>query len=122
MRWPFRKKPIPKPVRSRIRPGASVFHCVIQLGDTDSRQTVSSELLERLIQATKQPALGALDRHFGTESWCSEISTHASLEGPAIYFNLDLAVQPGETVASMSELVDGEFRRRWNAAIQRLLT
>ena len=94
---------------------------VVQAGETAGGRTVSVDLLERLVQATKQPALEALDRYFGTDAWCPKITTNCSVEGPVAYFTLYLVIQHGETQASMAALVDGEFRRRWSAAAQQLL-
>ncbi|MDX3186808.1 hypothetical protein PV458_00185 [Streptomyces sp. MN03-5084-2B] len=97
------------------------FLCIVHVGEPAGGRMVSADLLDRLVQATKQPALEALDRRFGTDAWCPQITTHASLEGPSAGFSLHLVVQPGETPASMSDLVDDEFRRRWVVAVQRLL-
>jgi hypothetical protein len=122
MPWPSRKKPTPEPAPAQTRPEPTAFHCVIELGDTKRGHKVSSELVEQLVQAIREPALTALDRRFAGESWCSKVETAASLEGPTISFILDLAVPPGETMASMNKLVNDEFGRRWNAAAQQLLT
>lgn len=111
MRWPFRRKSRPKPD----------FLCVVSVGYPDSTDTVSGDLLGQLVEATKQPALDALDSHFLTESWCSKITANASREGPVVYFSLEVTIQPGETSASMNDLVNDEFHRRWNVAAQRLL-
>ena len=97
------------------------FHLVLEVGDTESRKTVPQETLDQLVRATKQPALAALDRRFGGESWCSEIHTHASLEGPVIYFNLDITLPPGQTLPGMQSLVSAEFRHRWAEAASRFL-
>jgi hypothetical protein len=94
---------------------------MIEVSYDGDELTISSELMEELVRATKGPALAALDRYFGTELWCTEIWTHAALQGPAINFNLDLVVQPGETLASMQGLVSREFRRSWDDATRRLL-
>ncbi|MEV6509821.1 hypothetical protein [Streptomyces sp. NPDC051642] len=100
---------------------ARAFHLVVLVGDEESKQTVSKDLLDETIRATKQPALEALDRRFGGESWCSRISTNASLEGPVISFNLDINIPPGQTMAAINDIVSAEFRRTWAAAAERLL-
>lgn len=98
------------------------FHLVFHVGDGESGRMVSEDVLNQLIGATKEPALEALDRRFGGESWCPEIATNASQEGPAIYFNLDINIPPGRTEADMSDIVCAEFRRTWADATERLLT
>ncbi|MGW4402056.1 hypothetical protein ACWEHA_42715 [Amycolatopsis nivea] len=127
MRWPFRKKPVPslglgpEPDPTPLSPEPDAFLCVVQVGDGEGGPVVSSEVMDRLVRATKDPALEALDRYFGSEEWCFRIRTITSREGPGAYFSLDVAVQPGETVASMSDLVSEEFIRRWRAAAERFL-
>jgi hypothetical protein len=109
-----------KPTTARSQaPGG--FHLVVQVGDDTSERMVAKELLDQLVRATKQPALGALDRRFGGEAWCWQISTHTSLEGPVVYFSLDINIPPGRTMADVSDIVSAEFRRRWAAAAERLL-
>jgi hypothetical protein len=120
VRWFSRKKPASGDA-ARSAQGPGVFLYVLQVGDTESNRMVSNQLLDQLVQAAKGPALSALDRHFRTESWCSEIRTHASRQGPAAYFSLKITVQPGETQASMQDRVGREFASRWDAAAQRLL-
>lgn len=115
VRWFSRKKPASGDA-TRAAPVPGVFVYVLQVGDTESNRTVSSELLDQLVRAAKESALSALDRRFRTESWCSEIRTHASRQGPCAYFSLTITVQPGETQASMQDRVGREFIRRWDAA------
>ncbi|HET6707912.1 hypothetical protein, partial [Amycolatopsis sp.] len=107
MRWFSRKNSASQNVTPR---GAAAFHYVLAVGDTESDRMVSGELLSGLVDATKKPALQALDLRFGTELWCSEITTNASRQGPCIYFGFDIIVQPGETPTSMAQLVSEEFR------------
>lgn len=117
-----RKKPAAaEPSARPAQPAPKGFHLVLEVGDTDSRRTVDQDVLDQLVRATKAPALAALDRRFGGESWCSEIHTHASLEGPVIYFNLDLTIPPGQTLPGMQGIVSAEFRRRWDEAAARFL-
>lgn len=119
MRWFSRRRPAAKGSRTSSGPQAFVY--IVVVGDAEGEQTVSSELMGQLVRATKEPALAALDRYFGTESWCSEIRTNTALQGPSIYFNLTLVVQPGETMASMGDHAGREFERSWDAATKRLL-
>jgi hypothetical protein len=104
---------------SKKKPG--VFLCIIEVGDTQSTRMVSSELVDQLVRGAKEPALAALDLHFGTQSWCSEIRTHTSMEGPTATFLLTITVPPGETQASMGDRVRREFAQRWDVAARRLL-
>ncbi|MBB1157955.1 hypothetical protein [Amycolatopsis dendrobii] len=125
MRWPFRKKPpplsSPEPDPVPLPPQAGTFLCLVQVGDDESGRMVSSEVLDRLVRATKDPALETLDEHFGAEEWCFRIRTTASREGPGACFALDVAIPPGETAAGMSDLISDEFVRRWQAALARYL-
>jgi len=117
VRW-FRKKT--RQGRS-THGGRKAFRYVLELGDTESDRVVSSAVMDRLVQATKGPALHALDRHWRTEMWCSEIRTHTSLQGPCVYFILDINVQPGETQDTMAQRVNDEFSKYWDAAVRTVL-
>ncbi len=120
MRWFSRKKP----GSERGAEGGSApkgFLFILQLGDSESDATVSREVMDQLVRATKEPALQALDRYWGTELWCSEIHTNASLQGPCVFFSLQINIRPGETLAGMQDRVGGEFRHWWDIAVENLL-
>lgn len=121
MRWFSRKKSTSQDSSFRTPRNSRTFLYIIEVGDAEGTQTVSSQLMSQLVRATKEPALRTLDRQFGTESWCSEIRTNTSLQGPVVFFSLTLVLQPGETQASMSELVSRQFRHSWDVAAKRLL-
>ncbi|MEZ0114700.1 hypothetical protein ABH920_008735 [Catenulispora sp. EB89] len=97
------------------------FVLFVSVGDEESRRTVSEELANQLIQATKAQALGVLRRRFGGDGWCSEISIYATLQGPTATFKLTVNIPPGATVADMTNAVMAEFESGWEAAAHRLL-
>ena len=80
--------------------------------------TVTRERLDRLVDATKNPALDALDALYGDDSWCREIKTHASLEGPTLAFVL--LIDPpavGQRQAAMVDRIQDEFETHWQRAL-----
>ena len=81
-------------------------------------RTVSGSWLQRLVDLTKDPAMRELDAFYGTDSWCTEIRTHASMEGPMLAFTMTIDPRVGgESQAAMTERVVAEFERRWSAAL-----